>query len=60
MINIADELSRVKKELIDATAQHTQALSIIDAKDQALRKKDGDIAELQKQLQVRICCGIFA
>jgi hypothetical protein len=53
MINVAsDELSRVKKELIDACAQHTHALSIIDAKDQAIRNKEADIDELNKQLKV--------
>lgn len=53
MINDAsDELSRVKKELIDACAQHTHALSIIDAKDQAIRNKEADIDELNKQLKV--------
>ena len=49
---VTEELSRVKKELIDSNAQHTHALSIIENKDQALRGKDQDIEELQKQLKV--------
>lgn len=50
---IEDELSRVKKELIDCNAQHTNALGIIEKKDQELRERDNEIDDLQKQLKVR-------
>jgi hypothetical protein len=48
-----DELSRIKKELIDSFAQHTNALSIMDAKDQALRKSELEKEDLRKELKVR-------
>ena len=52
-----DELSRVKKDLIDSNAQHTHALSIIEEKDKALRQHGEDMNELQNKLKV--CFSFF-